>query len=192
MPRGRAHRCATLLLAGIVFAGLTGAQEGALTIVGSGKGPVTVIEKDGRVTTMDPTSIPLNTSAPKPDSSPPAEASAAPEAAPAGPTQPDEGEQARKAEAARATAAAKAAEDERRAKAKEAANYQDKEYTYGPGSASKVDRTGSVLQEQRQGRSTFRETRAKPQSLRNERPKPPEDTPAPAAGGAPGKGTQNP
>ncbi len=192
MPVKRAHRCAAVLLAGVLFAGLTGSEEGTLTIVGSGKGSVTVVEKDGRVTTVDPTTIPLNVSRQRTSPSPPEKPAEDPAAKPAAPTPSEESDDARKAEAARIAAAAKAAEEERRAKAKETANYQDKEYTYGPGSASKVDRTGTVLQEQKQGRSAFREPRPKAQSLRNESPKPTGATTQGAAGGATGNESSNP
>ena len=110
--------------------------EGTFTIVGRGNGPVTIIEKNGSVRTVN---LP-NTAALEAQGKDHAEKLAA--------RAKDEAEAAKldaEAKAKLATSEAKALKEKEIAQAKELAHYNDKDYTYGPGSAKKVDRTSAVV-----------------------------------------------
>lgn len=128
--------------------------EGVVTISGQGNGPVTIVEKDGTVKTIN---LP-GTSRLEAQGKAHAEARVAKLkqeeeadriAAEAKKKADQEAEAQRKkeaeAQAKRAAEQAKVLKEKEAARKKEIAHYVDKDYTYGPGTAKKVDRTAAVV-----------------------------------------------
>lgn len=127
---------------------------GAVTISGQGDGPVTIVEKDGTVRTIAPGEAPLlNTPGPRPDDAAARKAEAERQEKELARAKAEQEAAARlkRAEEERLKAAEEAAKREKalkeqeEAREKEIQHYVDKDYTYGPGSAKKEDRTGAVV-----------------------------------------------
>jgi hypothetical protein len=128
--------------------------EGVVTISGQGNGPVTIVEKDGTVKTVNlPGTSKLEAQgkahAEAREARLKQEEEDARIAAEAKTKAAEEAEAKRKKEeearAKHAAAQAKVLKEKEAARKKEIAHYIDKDYTYGPGTAGKVDRTAAVV-----------------------------------------------
>jgi hypothetical protein len=138
---------------------LAAGDEAAVTIVGEGKGPVHIVEKDGTIREISQSQlkVPMTPSAlraPRPKEEPVNGKLLGQ------PPQPTEEEQQAKAAEEAAAKAKEAAEKARETKEKELQRYADKDYTYGQGSAEKEDTTGLAVKKSKDRHKTTRRTRA--------------------------------
>jgi hypothetical protein len=160
------------VLAAAVLACAWAAYAGdAVTIVGKGDGPATVIDKDGSVETIRfPRNSELNEQGKANDVARAAsekeaaeasqrDAEAKKKAAEAAEAQRKKDEEAKAKQAALEAKALKEKEVNRK---KEIAHYVDKDYTYGPGSARKVDRTAAVVNRKKKERDEVESTTGSP------------------------------
>lgn len=146
-------RIATILVLAALPMGVA-CGEGVVTISGQGNGPVTIVEKDGTVKTVNlPGTSKLEAqgkaNAEIREARLKKEEEAARIAAEAKKKAAEEAEAKRKqeaeAQAKQAAEQAKVLKAKEAARKKEIAHYVNKDYTYGPGTANKTDRTAAVV-----------------------------------------------